>query len=290
MLPADNPVTEFLKLAEKRTQVRSHVRRQGNKLVVVEAHDREVDEADDKPLISDKPDTDKELELWRAWKEGGQKPEDLEPLLKSFRPLLQHKMGPYLGRVKMVPDSVIETEFKMQFVRALQTYDPDKGVKLGTYVYMYLDKAKRFIVENQNIGRIPENRAYKIKQFTVARDMLNEQLDRPPTQAELAKELGWKEAEVERMDSELRSDLVTQGFEEDPYTFTPSKSEEILKLFKYELAGQEREVYEYLTGFGKPKESSTGAIAKKLGIPDYKVSRLRDSIQKKLRHYMEGLQ
>lgn len=266
--------------------------------VVDEEAELPVEEVDDTPLkvrvklesISKNkygPLTrEQELEQWRKWKYGGKKAEDLEPLLQSFRPLLADRMKAYKGRVRLIPDSAIEAEFQLRFVEALDTYSPEKSA-LSTYVYRYLDKAKRFIAENQNIGRIPETRIYQIKKYQTAQADLAEELSRPPTPAELAKRLSWPVAEVERMDAELRNDLLSQGFEDDPYSHTPSKSEEVLKLFKYELSGSEREVYEYLTGYGKPKLDSTGAIAKAMNIPDYQVSRYKESIQKKIAKYVE---
>lgn len=229
---------------------------------------------------------EQELELWKKWKDGGKKPADLEPLLQSFKPLIAEKMKAYKGRVKLIPDAAIEAEFQLRFVEALDTFDPSKA-SLSTYIYRYLDKAKRFIAENQNVGRIPETRIYQIKKYQTAVSDLNEELSRPPTPVEISKKLGWPVAEVERMDSELRNDLLSQGFEDDPYALTPSKSEEVLRLFKYELSGQERVVYEYLTGYGKPRLESTGEIARKMGLQDYQISRYRDSIQKKLRKYLE---
>lgn len=279
-----NPVLDFLKYA-RATPVKAHTRESASgQTVQVEQYVRKEDDAESKQqeLAVRKG---REIELWQAWKSSGESPQALKPLLRSFRPMIQSKVNVYKGKLRMIPDSTIEAEFNIQFVNALKSYDPSKG-SLGTYVYRYLDKAKRFVVENQNIGRIPENRAYKIKAFTSTRDELAEELGRQPTEDELAKKLGWDRAEVDRMDSELRNDLVAQGFEDDPYSFTPSKSEETLRLFKYELSGEDREVYEYLTGFGKPQLLSTGEIAKKMGIPDYKVSRIKQVIQNKLKRYI----
>jgi DNA-directed RNA polymerase specialized sigma subunit len=290
-----NPVLDFLKFAERRTQVRAHTRKTQGKVISVAQHDREATDSDtavggtvngyEHPELQLDTKKARELELWRAWKEGGENPRDLEPLLRSFRPLLRSKMNVYKGKIKMIPDAAIEAEFQLRFVDALRSYNPEKG-SLGTYVYRYLDKAKRFIVENQNIGRIPENRVYKIKAYTTARDELSDDLGRVPSVSEVAERLGWSEAESQRMDAELRNDLMTQGFEDDPYSITPSKSEEVLRLFKYELAGDERDVYEHLTGFGKKQLTSTSEIAKQLGMPDYRVSRLKNSIQKKLKGYL----
>jgi DNA-directed RNA polymerase specialized sigma subunit len=290
-----NPIAEFLKIAAS-TRVKSHLRRSEGGLVLVKQHERIGEEPTPKAATTPKdPATaevelrarqGKELALWRTWHDGGQQVRDLKPLLRSFRPMIRSKANVYKGRVKMIPDSAIEAEFQLRFVDALRSYDPAKGA-LGTYVYRYLDKAKRFIVENQNIGRIPENRVYKIKQYTTARDELNDELGRDPSVKEIAASLGWGLSEAERMDAELRSDFMTQGFEDDPYALTPSKSEEVLRLFKYELTDNERTVYEYLTGYGKPRTPSTGAIAKKMGIPDYQVSRLKAVIRKKLKRYLD---
>ena len=290
-----NPIQDFLKYAGS-TKVKSHTRRTSSGVISIKQHDRDVD--DKEPLKTEgtleghehpelRLDDKKlrELQLWEAWKANGQRPEDLQPLLRSFRPMIRSKVNVYKGKVKMIPDSAIESEFQLRFVDALRSYDPSKG-SLGTYVYRYLDKAKRFIVENQNVGRIPENRVYKIKLYNQAKADLIEEGGVEPTVPEIAQRLGWKVAEAERMDSELRNDLTTQAFEEDPYSLNPSKSEEVLRLFKYELTGNERAVYEHLTGYGKPRLTSTGAIAKSLKMPDYQVSRLKNAIQKKLKRYI----
>ena len=315
-----NPILDFVKLA-RAARVRSHLRKTDDGYTVVNTHEREIEETpeepgededaedrdeeerdpDDQSEVTPKPPMVRvapvydqesllakkgdELKLWQAWMDGGQKPEDLRPLLKSFSPMLRSKINVYKGRVKMIPDSAIEAEYQIQFANALKSYDPSRGA-LGTYVYRYLDKAKRFVVSNQNVGRIPENRVYKIKQYQTAKDTLTEELGRDPTLKETSAHLGWTEAEAERMDSELRNDLLTQGFEDDPFAISPSKSEEVIRLFKYELEGQEREVYEYLVGLGRPRMASTGDIARKMKIPDYQVSRIKKNIQKKLQGYL----
>jgi len=287
-----NPVNEFLKYA-KSTQVRPHSRRTNQKVVQVKGHGRDVGDEDPKAQKVDEALREaelrgrqaKELKLWTAWKDGGMRAEDLGPLLRSFKPMIQSKAGVYKGKLKFVPDASIEVEFQLRFVDALRSYDPSKG-SLGTHVYRSLDKAKRFIADTQNVGRIPENRIYRIGQFKAAKDELSEELGQPPTTKDLSQRLGWSLAETERMDSEDRNELMAQGFEEDPTSLTPSKSEEVLRLFKYELHGKERMVYEHLTGLGRPQITSTGGIAKKMKIPDYQVSRIKNAIQKKLKRYM----
>ena len=227
---------------------------------------------------------EKELEEWRKWKKGGEKPEDLSALMKSLEPLIRHRMNPYLGRVRLIPDEAIKAEFNLRAVEALRKYNPDKA-GLATHVYRYLEKAKRFVTEHQNVGRIPENRVYKIKQFQRVREEMQEETGQMPSLKQLAVRLKWPVAEVDRMDSELRSDLMTQGFENDPSALRQDKSEEVLRLFKYELHGNERTVYEYLTGQGRARVVAPGEIARRMNIPGYQVSRIKDSISRKLQKY-----
>ena len=118
---------------------------------------------------------------------------------------------------------------------------------------------------------------------------MSEELGRPPQTKELAQRLGWSVAETTRMESEVgRGDLTTQNFEEDPSVLTTSREQEVLRLFKYELTGNERVVYEHITGMGRPKISSTGALAKELNMPDYQVSRIKKAIAKKMERYINA--
>ena len=171
---------------------------------------------------------------------------------------------------------------------AFNAYDPEKGASLSTYAFTHLNKVQRWIGANQNVGRIPENRIYKIRLFKDAEFELGDTLGRPPETSELAKHLSWSEAEVERMTSELRSDLVAQNFELDPYTFTPSRTESTLRLFKHELSGKERVLYEHLTGYGREKITEPNKLAKELEVPGYTISRMKASIAKKLERHLDS--
>lgn len=291
-MPASK-LDDFLKYAasQREVVVRAHTRVVGGKSVAVRRHGRTEDAEERKAAVKSKQQ--RELELWRKWKDGGQKPEDLRPLIASFQSLLRSQSKTYTGRVAMIPDSAIEAEFKIQLVNALRTYDPSKGAALGTHVYNTLSRAHRYIATYQNVGRIPENRVYKIRNYEVAHTDLLEELDRDPTTAELAERLkrehpeqGWNEAEVDRLTRELRKDLVTQGFEVDPHVVSPSRESEILKLFVYELDGDERKLYRHLTGIGAKKVTSTAELSEMFGVESYKISRMKARIQAKMKPFL----
>lgn len=287
----------MLEKLAREAQVKAHARVQGGKVVIVDRHDRTIEgTAPVRPTIPSgrtpaqeaalRAKQEAELKLWETWRDSDRAPDDLQPLLQSFAPMIKSKSVVYLGKVR-IPPSAIELAFKREFVNGLAAYDPSKG-SLGTYMYKYLDKAKRWIVENQNTGRIPENRIYKITAYHRAVELLTEETGEPPSDQQLADQLGWSVAEVDRMSREDRSDLVSQVFEEDPNSISPSKTMEVLKLFKYELEGDQRAVFEHLMGFGRPQIQGTGEIAATLGIKDYQVSRLKLQIKSKMEQYLRG--
>lgn len=273
---------------EGEIDVRSHLRRTAKGGInIVKRHTRAGREEQAR-VEEHKGKQRSELDLWREWKDSGEDPAKLAPLLNSLDPFIKSRARIHLGRVRMIPDSAILAEYRIQAVSALRTFDPSRGVLLSTHVGNHLQKAKRFVAANQNAARIPENRIYKIQEYTVARDELSADLGRTPTDAELADKLNWREAEVARMDSELRNDLVTQSFEIDPSVLMPSKEEEIMRLFVHELDGEEEEVYRHTIGLGRP-QLGTGEIADKLGMQNYQVSRIKERLARRLQKYLEEI-
>jgi len=227
----------------------------------------------------------REFEMWKQWQTGGQKKEDLRPLIHSFKPLVNHQANIWAGRVRDVPPAAIRAEFTNQFVQALQTYDPERGAGLGTHVRHQLKKAQRFVTTYQNPGRIPENRIYRIRELQDAETRLDEQFGRSPTQLELADHLKWSPRQVDVLQREVRKAMPTGQFETDPSTFTPSRHKEVLRLLPYELSPEERSVFEYLYGVGGKPQLGPGEIATKLNLSAPKVSRLKRSIAEKYEKY-----
>jgi len=229
-----------------------------------------------------------ELQMWHDWKDSGEDPEKFDPLFNSMQGFLQSRIRKFQGRTPLPPQAV-ETEFNRQFLNAMRNFDPNRGVKLNTYVYYHLKNAQRMINKYQNVGRIPETRSYGITTFKMARSDLDQMLGREPNSKELADRLGWSEKEVGRMEAELsHKDLPTSGFADDPTEMVPSVEREQLELLRYELAPEETVVYDYLLGtHGKPALSAT-QIAQRMGWSDSKVSRIRKKIANKAKKYPDA--
>lgn len=228
----------------------------------------------------------REFGMWQQWKQGGMKKKQLRPLIKSFRPLINHRANVFAGgKIRDIPPAAIRAEFTNQFVQALQTYDPNRGAGLGTHISHQLKKAQRFVTTYQNPARIPENRIYRIRELQDAETILDEKLGRAPTQIELSDNLKWSPKQVDVLQREIRKARPTSAFESDPSTFTPSRQKEVLRLLPYDLSGDERAVFEHLYGIGGKKQLGPGAIARKLRMSAPKVSRLKRAIAVKYDKY-----
>lgn len=220
-----------------------------------------------------------DLQLWHQWKQGGEKPEDLRPLLKNFRNMVRGEANRWASRADM-PAEAVHAEFNRQFVNALKTYNPDKGANVGTWVGTRLKKANRWVTEHQDPTRTQEARYYKMGAWDNAFATLSDRLNREPTTREMSEQMGWSEAEAGRMEKEKRKTLWSSRFEGyDPTQIMPSTEGERLKLARYELHDPtDLAVYDYTIGaFGKP-QLRPNQIAKQLKISPSKVTRIRQKI------------
>jgi DNA-directed RNA polymerase specialized sigma subunit len=251
----------------------------------VEEFLNEVDELEKLSADDLRKRQQREFEMWQQWQQNGQKKKDLRPLLNSLKGFINNRANVYAGKLRDIPPAAIKAEFTNQAVNALQTYDPNRGAKLTTYIDYHLKKAKRFATTYQNPGRIPENRIYKIRELQNAEQQLDERLGRAPTQLEVADKLKWSPKQVDVLQRELRSTFVTGKYETDPSSYVPPRHKEVLRLLPYELNNEERQVFEYIYGIGGKPQLGPGAIAQKLGLSAPKVSRLKKSIAEKYEKY-----
>jgi len=231
----------------------------------------------------------KDLSLWKEWKDSKEDPNKFRPLYDQFSGLINHRANAWSRNIDL-PPAVVNAEFNKQFLYAVRTYDPSKGTRLHSWVTENLKKrVNRYLQTYQNPARIVETRTgHRKGMFDTATAVLNDQYGREPTTQELSEYLSWPEAEVGRAQSENRKALYTSlsptGM--DPATNMPSRETEVLKLIKPELSPDERLVYEYLIGDGGKPMLRPGEIAAKFGWNPSKVSHIKNSIAKKAKKYL----
>ena len=211
---------------------------------------------------------EKELLLWQDWKTTGSN-RSRNDLLRSIDPLLQKQVNKF--QTSPLPRTALETEARMLALKAFETYDPSKA-QLNTHVTNHLKHLQRYVIEYQNVGKIPESRALEISKFNNISSHLEDSLGREPSTAELADELGWSTAEVDRMLTELRSDLDIRQVEPDAegtgfYDYTAFQSKGIddaLEFVYFDASMEDKLILEYTFGIKGKKRMSVADIAKKL--------------------------
>lgn len=229
----------------------------------------------------------KDKQLWDQWNASGRKPDELRPLLKQFKPLIYKRANVYAGRNPNVPPAAVRAEFTNHAIKGFETYDPKRGAALGTHVNWQMMKAKRFIATyGGGVGRIPENRSYRVQQFTNARDELSDRLGREPSAMELADHLKWPVKQVSAMQLEVRREVPSSMLQSDMMSIKPSRTAEVVRLIQYELSPEEQVVMEHLLGVNGKPQMRPGQIATKLKMTPSKVSRIKNNIGKKMEKYM----
>jgi hypothetical protein len=227
---------------------------------------------------------DQDLVLWRQWDAQGRKPDDLEPLLDKFEPVIHTQLRRYAGHVN-VPEPTIHADLENRFIQALQSFDPNRGAQLATHVNWHLKGVHGFVAQHQNIARIPENQLSRIKDLTAAIHEAQEELGKVPDNAALASKLHWSPTQVGKLRRSLRKDLLAPQFEVPIGAIAPSRWESMKSLLPAELSPQEKFVFEHTTGAGGAPIMQAQQMAKKLRMSNAGISRLRASVAKRLESY-----
>lgn len=234
----------------------------------------------------------KEVDMWRSWKESGEDPDKLQPLLQSLNPVINSNVLRH--KAPRIHKPVIEAEARTLTVKALRRYNPAKGTMVSTHVHNNLKGLNRFVKKHQNFTRIVETQANRIGDYQRAKDLLSEQLGREPTTLELSNHLKMSLKKVERLEKELRKDSFSalssdDAVESNPFEQVLPVHREVIQMLPYELTLDEQKVFNHLFGRGGvKKDTSTGSIARKLGWSQSKVSQTKNSISKKYQQYLES--
>jgi len=216
----------------------------------------------------------RDLDLYNTWKENGDK-KALGNLIKSLHPIIYSEVRRVSGTL---PESALSAEAKRWALKAIQTYDPTKGVALSTHVMNYLPKVRRLNYKYQNSARLPENLHLQFTEFHNAVSHLENTLNREPTDEEIAKQLGWSKPLVVKFKGSLYEDLVESATQRPIETTQFNSNKFLLDHLMDQLDEQEKTL---LLNKG---EMSAADLAAKLGVNvsrlNYLSAKLRDKIAK----------
>jgi DNA-directed RNA polymerase specialized sigma subunit len=232
----------------------------------------------------------KELELWHVWKKT-KSPDDLEPLLDAYAPLIERKAVEYGAGAVLIPRVALKGELTKHIIGAFETYDPNRGAALNTHVQHRIQKAKRYVAQHQNVAYLPETLTYKIGPIARATDSLTQDLGRAPTPEEIAGHLKMPVRTVARLQRSMLRDVPASGApvteESDVTMRLGPREDEVLSLLPSILTEQEKAVFEHIYHTNPAQRvTSTTGLAKKLNLNPSQVSRLKTSILNKAKSYI----
>lgn len=224
--------------------------------------------------------SEQDFQSWLKWK---QSPTDTthSELLHRFDPLINKEVNKWQSGT--MPLSLMKAEAYKIVSDAVKAYNPNAGAKLSTYIVSQLQKLKRFGYRNQNVLYIPESRTIKVQTYKNAVQHLAEVLGRTASTVEVADYLKWSQAEVARMENELRSDYIAEQGVSSNQLVTVKPTDFKMQYVYHDLNPREQVVFEHMTGMNGKQELGVDAIAKKLRTTSSDVYKIRESIAKKLR-------
>lgn len=232
---------------------------------------------------------EQELQLWSDWN-SHRSHSARNKLLKSLDPLLHKQVNKFA--TSPIPRTALETEARMLALNAFDTYDPTKA-QLNTHVTNHLKHLQRYVLNYQNVGKIPEHRGLAISKFQNTNSNLNEDLGREPNATELADALSWSVPEVERMQSELRADLSIRQLDDDDeggffdYTMSQSSTlDDAIEFIYYDSSEEDKKILEYMFGIKGERKLPVSEIALQLNKTETYVRTRLKNIALKIKEIM----
>lgn len=228
---------------------------------------------------------DKDIQTWQTWRQSPTD-ENFSKLVRRFEAMINKEVSKWRGGT--LPMSMLRAEGFKIVGEGVKNYDPAMKVKLSTYLTTQLQKLKRYGYKNQNVLYIPESRILRIRNYKNAKAHLSEVLDRSPSSQEIAEHIGASVAEVKRLESELRSDLIAEHkFDAGQQSNIEAKDFKLGYVYN-DLNPKQQVVFERTLGLnGKPVQNADH-IAKKLKVTPREVYKIREEIAKQIRRLQHG--
>src|ERR671916_111892 len=143
---------------------------------------------------------EEEIDLGRKIREGDQRARSklVERNLRLVIPVAKKYRG------KGLPFEDLIQEGNIGLMKAADKFDPEKGFRFSTYATWWIRQAvQRAVVDKGRTIRVPVHMGEKMRKMARAYNELSVQLEREPTDEEVAQRLGWDVDEVKEVKSAI---------------------------------------------------------------------------------------
>lgn len=217
-------------------------------------------------------------------------------LLSTLQPVIDTAVTSYAGAN---PGPTIKSRAKLMALKALETYDPQRG-NVKTHLLSQLQSLRRMSAQEQNIIHIPEQVGLDFQRLSESENELRDRLGRDPTDDELADHTMLSPRRIRKIRS-FRQPLAEgtttteNDYENDSDGVASTipgadRGHEAWMNFVYDdLSPTDKLIMDLTLGRNGRRRTSTQDIAKRLNITPGAVSQRAAKIQGMLdKRYTQG--
>jgi len=228
---------------------------------------------------------DDELDLWRLYRMGDQ--EALEGLLLCYKRLVRFWAGNVMNVAPQADQDELMQEGLLGVLKAMQRFDPDKGIEFSTYASGFIRGA---LYDNLRRSRNLTRHLYEnFRKINRAQEEILQSLGRKPAIAEIAQRAGLTEKQVENTLDAVGiafPDGLIEGDEDSPKSVVKTESPETIILIGEllpELNERQRRIVTEYYYMGRTDQEIAGQLSTTTG----NVKKIRQRALKKLLSLLE---
>lgn len=221
-----------------------------------------------------------DMEIWQKWKKNPT-PENLNRVMEQIDPVVHSEANKW--KQSGINPNILQMKARSMAYQAVKTYDPKAGTQLNTHVTNNMKKMSRYVINNQNAIRMPEDKIYAYRGYMKQVNNLNEELGRDPTELDIKESLGNRGTLGDyKPTTEYHYTRASEAGDSsgmDEYSMDSTS----MSLMYDQLTDKQKFVFKHSFGYQGAQVKSNQQIAQELGSSPAAVSKLKKKIEGRYR-------